>query len=80
MIIGVLISGLVPNTKAPVPVSSVTALIKLALEGVARNVATPVPKPDTAVLIAIFEIVLFEPLMVLFVRVSATSFNRVPFQ
>ena len=37
--------GLVANTAAPVPVSSVRAAAKLALEGVARNVATPVPNP-----------------------------------
>lgn len=48
---GVTKVGLVANTKAPVPVSSVMAEIKLALEGVAKNVATPVPKPDTPVLI-----------------------------
>jgi hypothetical protein len=38
------IVGAVPNTKAPVPVSSVTAAAKLAEEGVPKNVATPVPK------------------------------------
>lgn len=43
------IVGLVPNTKAPEPVSSVTAAAKLALEGVAKNVATPVPRPATPV-------------------------------
>ena len=37
--------GLVAKTKAPEPVSSVTAAAKLALEGVANHVATPVPKP-----------------------------------
>jgi hypothetical protein len=47
----VVIVGPVPNTSAPVPVSSVTALIRLALEGVARNVATPAARPDTPVLI-----------------------------
>ncbi len=41
--------GAVPNTKAPVPVSSVTAEIRFAEEGVARNVATPVPRPETPV-------------------------------
>ena len=40
-----------PNTKAPVPVSPVTAEAKLAELGVAKNVATPVPKPDTPVAI-----------------------------
>jgi hypothetical protein len=42
---GVTSVGLVANTKEPVPVSSVTAVIKFAEEGVAKNVATPVPKP-----------------------------------
>jgi hypothetical protein len=46
---GVTKLGLVANTKAPVPVSSVTAAAKLALLGVAKNVATLVPKPDTPV-------------------------------
>jgi len=39
------IVGAVPNTKAPVPVSSVTADAKFALDGVAKNAATPVPNP-----------------------------------
>jgi hypothetical protein len=39
----------VPNTKEPEPVSSVTALAKLLLDGVAKNVATPVPNPDIPV-------------------------------
>ena len=43
--IGVTKVGEVANTNAPEPVSSVTAAAKLALLGVARNVATPVPKP-----------------------------------
>jgi len=42
---GVIRVGLLANTRAPVPVSSVTAEAKLDDEGVARNVATPVPKP-----------------------------------
>jgi hypothetical protein len=46
---GVTKVGLVANTKEPVPVSSVTAEIRLADEGVAKNVATPVPKPLTPV-------------------------------
>jgi len=46
---GVTRVGLVANTKAPVPVSSVTAEARFALEGVAKNVATPVPKPETPV-------------------------------
>jgi hypothetical protein len=41
--------GEVANTKAPVPVSSVTADAKLADEGVAKNVATFAPKPETPV-------------------------------
>ena len=48
---GVTNVGLVANTSDPVPVSSVTAASKLALDGVAKNVATPVPKPLTPVLI-----------------------------
>jgi hypothetical protein len=36
--------GEVPKTKAPVPVSSVTAEIRFALDGVVRKVSTPVPK------------------------------------
>jgi hypothetical protein len=47
--IGVTNVGLVANTFAPVPVSSVSAAAKLAEDGVAKNVATPVPKPDTPV-------------------------------
>ena len=42
---GVTSSGLVLKTNAPLPVSPVTAAAKFALEGVARKVATPVPKP-----------------------------------
>ena len=48
---GVTNVGDVANTNEPVPVSSVTAEIKLALEGVAKNVATPAPSPLTPVLI-----------------------------
>ena len=48
---GVTRVGLVANTKAPEPVSSVTAAARFALDGVPRNVATLVPKPDTPVLI-----------------------------
>jgi hypothetical protein len=43
--VGDAIVGLVPNTNAPVPVSPVTAEAKFALDGVAKNVATPLPKP-----------------------------------
>jgi hypothetical protein len=46
---GVTNVGLVAKTNAPVPVSSVTAVARLELEGVARNVATPLPSPDTPV-------------------------------
>lgn len=46
---GVVNEGLVANTNAPDPVSSVTALAKFALEGVPKNVATPAPKPLTPV-------------------------------
>jgi len=46
---GVTRVGLVAKTNEPVPVSSVTAAIKFALDGVARKVATPVPKPLTPV-------------------------------
>jgi hypothetical protein len=40
---GVTNVGEVANTNAPVPVSPVTAAARLALEGVAKNVATPDP-------------------------------------
>ena len=43
--------GLVANTKGPDPVSSVTADARFADDGVAKNVATPVPRPLTPVLI-----------------------------
>ena len=49
--IGVTKVGEVAKTKDPDPVSSVTALARLALDGVAKNVAIPVPKPETPVLI-----------------------------
>ena len=41
--------GDVANTKFPVPVSPVTAVRKLAGDGVAKKFATPVPNPDTPV-------------------------------
>lgn len=47
---GVTNVGLVANTNAPVPVSSVTAEMRLELDGVARKVATPVPSPLIPVL------------------------------
>jgi hypothetical protein len=46
---GVTNVGDVAKTKAPEPVSSVTAEARLADDGVARKVATPVPSPDTPV-------------------------------
>jgi hypothetical protein len=46
---GVTKVGLLANTKAPLPVSSDTAEAKLADDGVAKKVATPVPKPLTPV-------------------------------
>ena len=49
---GVIKVGVLAKTKAPpVPVSSVIALIKFALVGVAKNDAIPVPKPLTPVAI-----------------------------
>ena len=42
---GVTSDGLVANTRAPVPVSSVTAARRLADDGVASHVPTPVPRP-----------------------------------
>jgi hypothetical protein len=45
------IVGPVPNTAAPLPVSSVSAPLRLADDGVAKNVATFVPNPDTPVAI-----------------------------
>jgi hypothetical protein len=49
--IGVTRVGDVANTSEPEPVSSVTAAARLAELGVPRKVATPVPRPDTPVLI-----------------------------
>lgn len=46
---GVVRVGEVAKTAAPVPVSSVNADRRFALDGVARNVATPVPSPLTPV-------------------------------
>jgi len=46
---GVTNVGDVANTSAPDPVSPVTAAAKLVLDGVAKNVATPDPKPETPV-------------------------------
>src|SRR5437867_1657161 len=49
VIVGVAIVGDVPNTTAPLPVSPVTAVARFALLGVARNAATPVPRPEIPV-------------------------------
>ena len=49
--VGVVIVGLVANTFAPEPVSSVNNAAKLALVGVAKKVAAPVAKPLTPELI-----------------------------
>jgi hypothetical protein len=46
---GVTNVGEVANTREPVPVSFVTAEIRLAEDGVARNVAMPAARPDTPV-------------------------------
>ena len=43
--------GLVAKTRGPDPVSSVTVDARFADDGVAKNVATPVPRPLTPVLI-----------------------------
>jgi hypothetical protein len=48
---GVTNVGEVAKTAEPVPVSSVKAERRLAELGVARKVATPVPRPDTPVAI-----------------------------
>lgn len=46
---GVTKVGLVANTREPEPVSFVTAAAKFAEDGVAKKVATPVPRPLTPV-------------------------------
>ena len=51
VMVGVARVGLVANTLAPVPVSSVNAAARFADVGVARNVATPVARPATPVAI-----------------------------
>ena len=43
--LGVTSIGELANTNEPDPVSSVTAVAKLALDGVASHVATPAPRP-----------------------------------
>lgn len=50
-IVGEVRLGLEPNTNAPLPVSSVIAFARFELEGVAKNADTPVPRPETPVLI-----------------------------
>jgi hypothetical protein len=47
--VGVTSVGELANTRAPLPVSSVTAVAKFADDGVAKNVATPVPRPEIPV-------------------------------
>ena len=49
MIVGLTSVGVLAKTSAPVPVSSVTAVAKFALDGVAKNVATPDPSPEIPV-------------------------------
>ena len=49
--VGFVSAGALLNTKTPEPVSSDTTEIKLALDGVVKKVATPVPRPDTPVAI-----------------------------
>lgn len=49
--VGVTMVGDVPNTAKPDPVSSVMQAAKLALDGVARNVAQLLPSPEIPVLI-----------------------------
>ena len=50
-IFGVINVGVLAKTKVPVPVSSAIAFNKLALVGVAKKLAIPVPKPLTPVAI-----------------------------
>jgi hypothetical protein len=69
-ICGLVSVGELASTNDPDPVSSVTAAAKFALVGLVKNVATPVPSPDIAVDIGILVMVLFEPLIVLLVRVA----------
>ena len=80
---GVTKVGDVENTNAPLPVSSVTAAARLALEGVPKKVVTPEPRllrpvpplatgrvPVTPLERGTLVIVLVEPSMDLLVRVS----------
>ena len=74
---GVTRVGVLANTSAPVPVSSVTAEARFAEEGVPKNVATPVPKPETSLAILTVR-VLLAPSIVLLVSVSVTALKFVP--
>ena len=47
MTVGLVNAGALLKTSNPEPVSSVTAAAKFAPDGVAKNVAIPVPRPDT---------------------------------
>jgi hypothetical protein len=49
VIVAVVSVGLVAKTTAPVPVSSVKAAARFAEDGVAKKVATLVPRPETPV-------------------------------
>ena len=49
VMVGVVSAGEFAKTFAPVPVSSVNAAAKFAEDGVAKKVATFVPRPDTPV-------------------------------
>ena len=49
VIVAVVSVGEVAKTASPLPVSSVNAAAKFALDGVARKVATFVPRPETPV-------------------------------
>jgi hypothetical protein len=61
--------GLVPNTRAPDPVSSVIADAKFAEDGVAKNVVTPVPKPEISFANLTVSVIILAPSIVLFVSV-----------
>ena len=55
MIVGEEIVCAVPKTLAPLPVSSVSAAARLALDGVARKAATLVPSPVTLAMAGVVE-------------------------
>ena len=70
--------GDVPKTSDPDPVSLVTAAARLALDGVARNAAIPVARPETP--LAIGRPVQFVSVPDVGVpRTGATSVSVVPF-